>query len=144
MSANSRLTIAVHVLTWMALDRQQNEVATSERIAGSVNTNPVLIRRCLGELREAGLVQARRGGGAGWTLLREPEAITLLDVYLAVDDGEQFGLHHTAPNSECPIGFGIQPVLSNVYRTLDENIRQELSRTTIADVLKDTLAKRDA
>lgn len=112
MSANSRMTIAVHVLTWMSLDRQNNEVATSDRIAGSVNTNPVVIRRCLGDLRKAGLVQAKRGVGAGWVLTREPEETSLLEVYLAVEGGGPFGMHHTPPNPDCPIGFGIRPPCS--------------------------------
>lgn len=104
MSANSRMTIATHVLTWMSLDRKNNEVATSERIAGSVNTNPVVIRRCLGDLRKAGLVGSR-GAGAGWILKREPEEITLLEVYLAVEGEGPFAMHHTPPNADCPVGF---------------------------------------
>ncbi|MFD9495187.1 Rrf2 family transcriptional regulator [Streptomyces sp. NPDC060005] len=142
MSVNSRLTIGVHVLTWMSLDREQNDVATSERIAGSVNTNPVVIRRCLGDLRRAGLVEAKRGGGAGWFLIREPEDITLLAVYLAVESGNLFGLHHSPPNDECPIGFGIQPALGRVYGVLEEQMQQELARTSIADVLRDVMEQQ--
>jgi hypothetical protein len=26
-----------------------------------------------------------------------------------------FGLHHTEPNLECPVGMGIRPALSQVY-----------------------------
>ncbi|MGW3245455.1 Rrf2 family transcriptional regulator [Streptomyces sp. NPDC001070] len=142
MSANSRMTIAVHVLTWMSLDRQNNEVATSERIAGSVNTNPVVIRRCLGDLRRAGLVESRRGAGAGWVLAREPAEITLLEVYLAVEGGGLFGMHSTPPNSECSVGFGIQPALQRVYSGLESQMQQELSQTTIAGVLRDVLAQQ--
>lgn len=142
MSANSRMTIAIHVLTWMSLDRQNNEVATSERIAESVNTNAVVIRRCLGDLRKVGLVQSRRGAGAGWVLAREPEDITLLEVYLAVEGGGPFGMHHTPPNADCPVGFGIRPALQVVYSELEEQIRKGLARTTIADVLRDVLMQR--
>ncbi|MEU9831953.1 Rrf2 family transcriptional regulator [Streptosporangium sp. NPDC048047] len=143
MSANSRMSVFVHVLTWMALDRRDNpEGATSQRIAGSVNTNPVVIRRCLGDLRKAGLVQARRGAGLGWSLTREPEAITLLDVYGAIEDETVFAMHHTPPNTSCPVGFGIRPTLRRVYGRLDDVMRQELATTTIADVLRDVLAEQ--
>lgn len=59
------MTIGAHVLTWMSLDGGNNAVAVSERIAEGVNTNSVVICRCLGDLRKAGLVQAKRGVGAG-------------------------------------------------------------------------------
>lgn len=145
MSANSRMSIAVHVLTWMTLDRRNGqEIATSRRIAGSVNTNPVVIRRCLGDLRKAGLVKARRGAGAGWSLAREPQTISLLDVYHAVEDKDQalFAMHHTPPNDACPVGFGIQPTLHRVYSRLDDVVQQELATTSIADVLRDALAEQ--
>ena len=71
MAANSRLTVGVHALAWMALaQRQGREVLTSDQVAASVNTNPVIIRRCLGDLRRAGLVGVRHGAGAGWSLAR--------------------------------------------------------------------------
>ena len=71
MAANSRLTIAVHALAWMALAQRRGlEQLTSDQVAASVNTNPVVIRRSLGDLRRAGLVEVRHGAGAGWRLAR--------------------------------------------------------------------------
>ena len=56
VAANSRMTIAVHALAWLALAQQRGHaVLTSSQVAASVNTNPVIIRRCLGDLRRAGL-----------------------------------------------------------------------------------------
>ena len=141
MSANSRLTIAAHTLAWIGLyQRQGHEVATSEQIAGSANTNPVVIRRLLGELRQAGLVESRRGIGAGWTLTRELKSITLLDVYDAIEPGPLFALHRAAPDEGCVIGHGIQPALQDVYAGIECTVRAELAKTTLEDVLQAVLA----
>ncbi|WP_030913213.1 Rrf2 family transcriptional regulator [Streptosporangium amethystogenes] len=140
MAANSRLTIAVHALTWIALaQRRGQEWLTSEQVAASVNTNAVIIRRSLGDLRRAGLVEVRHGAGAGWSMARAPEDITLLQVYDAVEREPLFAMHHTEPNLECPIGRGIRPVLGTVYERADQGLRRELGRTSIADVLRDCL-----
>ena len=143
MAANSRLTIAVHVLAWMTLaQRQGHDVLTSEQVAASVNTNPVVIRRCLGDLRGAGLVRVRHGTGAGWSLARPSEDITLLDVYDAVGPEPPFGLHHTEPNLECPVGYGIRPALDQVYADLHEVLRRELKLVSVDDVLHQALQVR--
>ncbi|MFE7127654.1 Rrf2 family transcriptional regulator [Streptomyces sp. NPDC057617] len=140
MSANSRLTIAAHALAWMELNKRQgHEIATSEQIAESVNTNPVVIRRLLAELRRAGLVESRRGAGAGWMLARELESITLLDVYEAVEPGTLFAMHRATPNQECPVGFGIRPTMQGIYAGIEETVRGELARTTVAGVLRGVL-----
>jgi Rrf2 family protein len=141
MSANSRLTIAVHVLVWMALARERGVAwMTSDQVAASVNTNPVIIRRSLGDLRRATLVEVRRGAAAGWSLAREPREITLLDVYDAVEHEPMFAMHRTKPNLECPVGHGIRPALGQVYHEIDQALRRELTRTSIADMLHSTLA----
>ncbi|MEU9060318.1 Rrf2 family transcriptional regulator [Streptomyces sp. NPDC048430] len=141
MSANSRLTVAAHALAWIGLyQRRGHEVATSEQIATSVNTNAVVIRRLLAELRKAGLADSRRGAGAGWMLSREPEMITLLDVYEAVEPGSVFALHRSAPDPECVVGRGIGPVMTAVYGDVEAALRRELAKTTLGDVLRDVLA----
>ena len=143
MAANRRMTIAVHALAWMALaQRRGHAVLTSNQVADSVNTNPVIIRRCLGDLRQAGLVRVRHGAGAGWSLARAPEEITLLEVYDAVGQESPFGMHHTEPNLECPVGRGIRPALSQVYDGIELALRRELAVVSVADVLRETLQVR--
>jgi Rrf2 family protein len=140
MSANSRLTLAVHMLTWMAKFGDQYEFASSERIARSVNTNPVILRGLLGMMEKQRLVEVQRGNNAGWKLARKPEEITLLDVYRAVKPEPMFSLHHTPPNQRCMIGYGITSTLQGVYAGVQSTLDQELARTTIADILRGTLA----
>ena len=140
MAANSRLTIAVHVLAWMALARRRGyELLTSEQVAASVKTNPVVIRRCLGDLRRAGLVEVRHGAGAGWSLARAADRITLREVYDAVERDPLFGMHRTEPNLECPVGKGIRPALGHVYGDIERALRRQLDSTSVADVLRQTL-----
>jgi Rrf2 family protein len=142
MAANSRLTIAVHALAWLALaHRRGQERLTSDEVAASVNTNPVILRVSLGRLRQAGLVEVSRGTGAGWRLTRPPEDISLLDVYDAVESEPLFGMHHTEPNQECPVGRGIRPALDEVYAGVDGAVRRALGRTSVAEVLRDTLRR---
>jgi len=140
VAANSRLTIAVHALAWLALAQQQGrDRLTSDQVAASVNTNPVIIRRSLGDLRRAGLVRVRRGAKAGWSLARRPEDITMLAAYDAVAPEPLFAMHHTEPNLNCPVGRGIQPALHGLYHGAEQALREELERTSIADVLRETL-----
>jgi Rrf2 family protein len=141
MGANSKLTIAAHSLAWMGLnERMGGELATSDQIATSVNTNPVVIRRLLGDLRAAGLVESRRGAGAGWRLARPVESISLADVYDAVDSGPLFALHPAVPSQKCPVGHGIRAVLDPVYQGAEDALRTELARTSVAEILRDSIA----
>jgi Rrf2 family protein len=131
---SSKLTVGVHVLTLLALTQDQPQ--TSEYIAGSVNTNPVVIRRLLGLLREAGIVESQGGPGGGWRLVRSAERITLLDVLRAVEaKGETIALHRGEPNSLCPVGRNIQGVLTRLYGEVERRMDEQLARTTIAGVL---------
>ncbi len=140
MSANTRFTVALHIITWIALASQLQEIMTSDQIASSVNTNPVFIRRILSLLNKAHLVNVRHGMGAGWTLARPPEKISLLEVYEAVEQEPLFELHHTLPNQGCPIGRGIQPALKHFYSDAEVALKQRLAQSTIAEVLAETLA----
>jgi Rrf2 family protein len=143
VAANSRLTIAVHALTWLALARQRGrEWLTSHEVAASVNTNPVVMRRCLGTLHQAGLVEVRHGPDAGWTLARPAARITLLAVYEAVESEPLFAMHRNEPNLDCPVGRGIRPALAPVYDGVEKAVRQQLRRTSIADMLDQTAGTR--
>jgi Rrf2 family protein len=141
VAANSRVTIAVHALAWLELARRRGrEVLTSEEVAASVNTNAVIVRRSLGDLQRAGLVAARRGNGAGFSLGRPAREITLLDVWLAVSPEPLLALHHAEPNLECPVGRGIRPVLTDLYDEATDSFRAALARWTVTGVLERILA----
>ncbi len=140
MSANSRLTIATHALAWMASNEHLGATSsTSDQLARSVRTNPVVIRRLMSELVKAGLVVSDRGRGSGWRLARPTDQITLREIDEALGSESAFALHRNEPSPTCPIAQGIRPALTPVYARVDEAIRAELERTTLADVLRDTV-----
>ena len=141
MNSNTRFTVAIHTLTLLA--RNRDEPVTSEFIASSVNTNPVVIRRVLGALRKARLVTSQGGNGGGWRLVGEPGTITLCDVYRAVEDRALFALHHRPPNSECTVGRNIQRALKGHFAAATGALEAELARTTLDDVLGEVVGARE-
>jgi Rrf2 family protein len=135
---NSRFTVAIHVLCVLA--SQQGQPVTSEIIAGSVNTNPVVIRRILALFRKAGLVKSQPGVAGGWELIPKPSKITLAQVFRIVLPKAVFAMHSSQPNPLCPIGRNVQKGLSTHYRKAQDAMERQLAETTISEVLKDTLA----
>jgi Rrf2 family protein len=140
LSENSRYTVAIHILTLLA--HVGDERLTSEYIAGSVNTNPVVIRRILASLRRANLVVSQGGSGGGWKMTKPARGITLRDVYRAVDDGDLFPMHTKAPNPKCPVGRNIQEALSEHYQEAQLALEKELERTTIAALVDDVESRK--
>ena len=134
MTSSCRFAFAVHVLAVLALKRESGAVC-SHLLAGSVNTNPVIIRRLLTRLRRAGLVRTQKGAGGGASLCRPPEKIALDTVYRAIESGAALGRHPHRPNPRCPVGAGIERVLAEVSAAAQEAFEADLARRTLADVL---------
>ncbi|HEX8696251.1 MAG TPA: Rrf2 family transcriptional regulator [Longimicrobium sp.] len=132
MTISSRFAVAVHILT--LLEESRGEPVTSERIAGSVNTNPAVVRRILSMLARAGLTRSQLGTGGGALLARHAAEITLLEVYRAVEEGELFAMHHERPNPNCPVGRNIQAALEETVDAAQAALEAELARRTVADV----------
>lgn len=129
---NSRLAVAIHILSLITAFKDEH--ATSEWIASSVNTNPVVIRRISSQLKKAGIIE-NQVGGSGSVLDKSPSEITLLDVYRAVQTQKDLFSIHEAPNPKCPVGKNIQSALQNVFEDVQSAMERELARKTLADIL---------
>ena len=125
--------MAVHVLTVLAY--KDGDSVTSQFLAGSVNTNPVTIRRLLLELQKARLVETRKGAGFGSRLSRSPKKIDLAEVYRAVEDEEPFIFPVKKPDADCPVGQCIQSMLTQVFTAAEQALERELSCTTLSDIV---------
>jgi Rrf2 family protein len=140
MAVSVRFAVAVHVLVLLALERAGR---TSAFIAGSVNTNPVVVRRILGRLRRAGLVAGRTGAGGGFTLLKAPGRLSLAEVYRAVE-GQAVIARHAAPNPACPVGRNIGGVLDRVSRRAERAMLESLAGLTLVSVVSQVKTKAGA
>jgi Rrf2 family protein len=140
MAKSSRFTVAVHVLTLLA--HEDSKPLTSDYIAGSVNTNPVVIRRILSRLSAEGLISTTEGLGGGTLLSQSAKKITLGDVYRAVEQGELFALPPNDPNPLCPVGRCVQSVLGNYLDEFQEAVERAMERVTIADMLSGVQATK--
>ena len=131
---DTRFSSAIHTLIMIA---GAETPMTSDQIAESVGTNASYIRKITGLLKKQGIIDSRQGI-SGFTLLVEPEELSLLDIYQAIAETEEvhvFDLHQN-PNDECIVGRHIQPVLTDVFRGIEEKAEQELKNTTLADCMQ--------
>jgi DNA-binding IscR family transcriptional regulator len=136
----TRFAVAIHILLLLASGLVDGP-ATSLRIARSVNTNPVVVRRITGLLARAGLVRVKRGPG-GAELVRAPEEITLGDVWQAVNPGGCRPLlpMHGNPNAACVVGCNIHLVLGDAFAAAEAAMHASLCRTTLATLVGGMLA----
>jgi Rrf2 family protein len=142
MSANARLAVAIHTLGMLAC---ADECAvTSDRIAASVQTNAVSIRRLFQALGKAGLVVGQMGPNGGARLGRAPEEITLADIWRAVDDDELFALPRSGGNPSCSLNRAVRPVLGEVFADATSALERSLAGVTLADVIARVHARAGA
>ncbi len=137
MQISSRFTIAVHILVCIDVFKNQYKL-TSDFLAGSVNVNPVIIRKILSQLKASGLVDIVRGSG-GANLAKPLDEITFLDVYHSVECVDDEGLFHfhEHPNPECPVGKNIHSSLDEKLQRVQSAMEKELSKIKISDVSED-------
>ena len=137
MQISSRFTLAVHIFACIDTFKDDYKV-TSEFLAGSTNVNPVIVRKILGQLKAAGLVEVARGSG-GASIAKPLNEITFLDIYRAVEcveGGELFHFHDN-PNPNCPVGKNIHKILDEKLQRVQEAMERELASITLADVHED-------
>jgi Rrf2 family protein len=131
MKRTRRLSVALHVLVHLA--ERADAVRTSEDLARCVGTNPVVIRRTLAGLREAGFVGSVAGPGGGWSLARDPEAISLGEVCRALGERLLFAIELAAP-SGCGVQAAVTEVMDDFLRDAEALLLERLDRVSLASL----------
>lgn len=126
----SKFAISLHILTLLALE--QEEWLTSTYIAGSLNVNPVLVRKEISNLKAFGLLESKEGKNGGVRLLKAPSAILLSDIFkAALGDDHVFSFSKNTPNPHCPVGKQINKNLDFLFTDINDGIEAQLSQTTL-------------
>ncbi|MDR1620850.1 MAG: Rrf2 family transcriptional regulator [Synergistaceae bacterium] len=136
MRINTKCSLALHILIVVAVFAKKNKM-TSELIAKSTGSNPVMIRNILGSLRQAGIVDVQRGSG-GATLKLDPKEITIWSVCSTVDPASLTNLMglHPNPSQRCPVGRKIHALLKEPYCAIGKAVRKTMEGCTLADLLE--------
>ena len=128
---NTRFATAIHILTILAADK--DAWLNSDYIAGSINVNPVIVRKELIILQQAGLVESRKGKDGGARLSKSPNAITLTDIYKAVKNTDILGKKNLNTNPKCPVGKDINNRLETLYSETDLIVVNFLQNKTLEE-----------
>ncbi len=134
MAGNSRLATAIHVAGMLSFAEQMP--LTSEAIAQSCNTNAVVIRRIIGLLTRHGLVMVKMGTGGGARLTKNPNEITMAEIYAALEEGSVFEVPQFEEAHHCEIGKIVRPVLADVLREAEQGLIERLNQITLANVIE--------
>ncbi|MGM9509124.1 Rrf2 family transcriptional regulator [Larkinella sp. GY13] len=128
---NSRFSIAIHIMT--LLTRANGELLSSDFMAGSVNINPVLVRKEISNLRKKGLIISKEGKNGGSSLAKPAEKILLSAIYEAVRQTPLLGQNRNSPNPDCAVGRQINTHLDTLFLDAEKALIARLNQTTLAD-----------
>lgn len=134
MRRDSKLSSVLHVLLHMA---HAERPLTSEQLARYLDTNPVVVRRVLANLRELGYVEAVKGHGGGWSIACDPSRITLRDIYEAVGAPPVFAMGNRVEQPACLVEQAVNRALDGAFHEAEVLLISRLADITLADLSAD-------
>ena len=130
MQANKNFSIAIQICVFM--DYKGKERYSSQELAESVDTNPVVIRRQLARLKAADLIASQNGPNGGYFLRRETTRISLWDLYMATREGDFF--NRPKPNPDCVVGTNLKYLVEDTFYNAEMAMKPEFEAVTIRDL----------
>lgn len=141
MKRDSRLSGILHVLLHMA---EHDGPLTSEALARAMETNPVVIRRIMAGLRDAGFVRSEKGHGGGWTIACDLAAVTLLDIYRALGKPEVLAMSNRTEAPGCLVEQAVNAALGAAFDEATARLLARFGEVTLADLSADFHARLTA
>lgn len=134
MRRDSRLSGVLHVLLHMA---QHEGPLTSEHMAKSMDTNPVVIRRVMAGLRDHGYVQSEKGHGGGWVLSCDLAKVTLRDIYTALGSPSLLAIGNRTESPGCIVEQAVNAALGKSFDAAEALLLERLGEVTLATLGED-------
>ncbi|WP_404402827.1 Rrf2 family transcriptional regulator [Pelagibacterium halotolerans] len=141
MKRDARLSAALHALLHMA---EHDAPMTSAELALCMSTNPVVVRRTMAGLREAGIVRSTKGVGGGWEMARDLSEVTLLEVYEALGAPRLLALGLGADNPDCLVEAAVNDALADAFADAEAQLVARFGTVTLAALSKDFHGRLDA
>jgi len=134
MKRDSRLSSVLHALLHMA---SHGRPMTSEALAACMSTNPVVVRRTMAGLREAGFVRSDNGHGGGWSITCDLNAVTLRDIHQALGEPTIFAIGHRSGSPECLVEQSVNAALDGAFDAAEKLLMQSFAGATLAALAED-------
>lgn len=131
MKHDSRLSSVLHALLHMA---DHPGPMTSETLAQCLGTNPVVVRRTMGLLREAGLVGSDRGHAGGWRIVADLNRVTLRQLHEALGEPAIFAIGNRNERPECLVEQTVNAALDGAFAEAEALLLSRFERVTLADL----------
>lgn len=131
---DARLSRMLHLLIHMG---RMDGPLTSDAAAIMLGTNPVVIRRTMAGLRDAGYVRSVKGHGGGWSLTASLDDITMLDVHRALGENRIFALGPADPDPACLVEQAVNSSLESAMREAEALLLGRLADVSLADIAAD-------
>lgn len=134
MKRDSRLSSILHVLLHMA---EKSEPLTSETLATFLTTNPVVIRRTMASLRDAGFVRSEKGHGGGWVIACDLAKVTMRDIHDALGAPALFAVGNRTETPGCLVEQAVNAAMSDAFRDAEALLIERFGSITLADLAAD-------
>lgn len=134
MKRDSKLSGVLHVLLHMA---ELDAPITSEALAAAMQTNPVVVRRLMAGLRQAGFVSSAKGHGGGWVLSCSLNSVTLGDIHNAVGAPALLAMGNRTESPGCIVEQAVNAALDGACQEAEALLLRRLNGITLADLSRD-------
>ncbi|HEV7305991.1 Rrf2 family transcriptional regulator [Ensifer sp.] len=134
MKKDSRLSSVLHALLHMA---ERGEPMTSDELALCISTNPVVVRRTMGYLRDAGIVSSTRGHSGGWAITGDLKAISLRQLHETLGEPAIFAIGNRQEMPECLVEQAVNAALDTAFAEAEALLLERFAHVTLADLAED-------